>query len=281
MRRWPNHCALAIRLPSTLRKPQMQRLTLILPYYNEADFIGSTLASLKAQSVRGFRLVLVDNASTDGSEAIARAVLADAQDIEVEFLHEARPGKLHALMTGAAAVDSEFIATLDADTVYPPHYVGRCLDLFDANPRASCVMAIDLYDPPESRRGRAQRRRVALAAGLFPAKCHTGAYGQAFRTAAYRAAGGYDIARWPFVLEDHELPAQVMRFGPAVYDQQHYCFPSDRRVDRGNVNWSLFEQIVYFAMPERRLGWFFDAFLAPRLRRRGLENINLRDRDWA
>jgi len=258
----------------------MPRLTLILPYYNEADYLGLTLASLKAQEVRDFRLVLVDNASTDGSEAIARAAMADATGIDVAYLREPRPGKLHALMTGAAAVDSEFIATLDADTIYPPQYVALCLSLFDANPRASCVMAADLYDPPESKAGLAQRRKVALAASLFPAQCHTGAFGQAFRTSAYRAAGGYDIARWPFVLEDHELPARVMRFGPAVYDQQHYCFPSDRRVDRGNVNWTLFEQIVYFLTPARKLDWFFASFLADRLRRRGLENINLRERDW-
>ena len=259
----------------------MPRITLVLPYYNEAQFITPTLESLLKQDERDFRLVLVDNASTDGSEAIARAVLAHPGETEICFLSEPTPGKLHALKSGAALVESEFLATLDADTVYPPDYVSRCLALFDANPNASSVMAIDLYDPPESRAGRAQRRRVALAAGLFPAKCHTGAYGQAFRTAAYRASGGYDIALWPFVLEDHELPARVMRYGPSVYDQDLFCFPSDRRVDRGHVNWTPFEQLVYLFVPACRLDWYFGTFLAGRLRRRGLENINLRQRDWA
>ena len=48
------------------------RWTFVIAYYNEADFLPATLAALAAQTVP-FRLVLVDNGSTDGSDAIARA----------------------------------------------------------------------------------------------------------------------------------------------------------------------------------------------------------------
>ena len=258
----------------------MPRITLVMPYYNEARFIEATLASLMAQEARDFRLVLIDNGSTDGSEAIARAVCRNAGMTDVVFLSEPKPGKLHALMTGLAMIETEFVATLDADTNYPPGYVSRCLALFDANPRASSVMAIDLYDPADSARGLAQRRRVAFAARMFRAKCHTGAYGQAFRTAAYRASGGYDIDRWPYVLEDHELIYRIMWTGPSVYDRDHFCFPSDRRSDRGNVNWTLLDQIAYLLVPKCLLSAYFNRYLGPRLERRGLRNINLREQNW-
>ena len=43
------------------------------------------LASMKAQTTRPFRLILVDNASSDGSADVAREALADAEGIEIVF----------------------------------------------------------------------------------------------------------------------------------------------------------------------------------------------------
>jgi len=251
-------------------------ITLVLPFYNEAGYIERTLESLARQKDRRFALVLVDNASTDDSQARAAAACAALGDIEVRFLFEGKLGKINALATGLARVETPYLATLDADTIYPPDYVGNCIGLFRANPDASAVMAIGLSCALGPAAHQRVIRTTRLRASLLSAKCHSGGYAQAFRTQAFRAAGGYDAAIWNFVLEDHEIVHRVTRFGRLVYDSGHFCITSDRREDRTPVSWSLGERLLYAAVPGSMLNWYFHSFLMKRFARRRLFNVNLR-----
>jgi len=251
-------------------------ITLVLPFYNEAGYIERTLESLAHQKDRRFSLVLVDNASTDDSQARAAIVCAALSDIAIRFLYESKLGKIHALATGLARIETPYLATLDADTWYPPDYVGNCIRLFRENPDATAVMAIGLSCSLGSGARRRVLRTTKLRSRLLPAKCHSGAYAQSFRTRAFRAAGGYDAAIWNFVLEDHEIVHRVARFGRLVYDTGHFCVTSDRREDRAGVSWSLSERLLYAAMPAAMLNWYFHSFLLSRFARRKLFNLNLR-----
>lgn len=251
-------------------------ITLVLPYYNEADYIAATLRSLAEQSDRRFKLVLVDNASTDFSAQLARQSCETMGDIEVAFLDEQQPGKIFALRTGIAAAQTRFVATLDADTIYPADYVRRILQGFASHADAVAVLAFDrpLGSPPRA------SARQWLFADYLPKKCHTGGFGQAFDAKALGRCGGFDPVRWPYVLEDHEIIARIGKLGSLVYSDDHVCFPSDRRTDRSDCNWSLSERVLYKLVPSIMLDWFFYSFLAKRFERRGLRNIKLRDQTW-
>jgi hypothetical protein len=71
------------------------RWSIVLPVFNEPDFLPRTLASLAKQSVL-FRLIVVDNGLTDGCIAEARA-LAESGALDALFLSEPQPGQVHAL----------------------------------------------------------------------------------------------------------------------------------------------------------------------------------------
>jgi glycosyltransferase involved in cell wall biosynthesis len=251
-------------------------ITLVLPFYNEAGYIERTLESLAQQTDRRFTLVLVDNASSDDSEARAASACTALVDVNVRFMFEGRPGKINALATGLAGIETPYLATLDADTLYPPDYVGNCIALFDANPDAAAVLAIGLSSALSS----AARRRLVwitwLLSRLLRSKCHSGAYAQSFRTSAFVASGGYDCAIWKFVLEDHEIVHRVSPFGRLVYDRSHWCTTSDRRSNRTSVSWSLIEKSLYAVTPTAMMHWYFHSFLQRRFERRKLFNENLR-----
>ena len=51
-------------------------LTLIIPFYNRADFLPRTLRSLDAVNLRGVELLLVDDGSTDASATLCRDYLS-------------------------------------------------------------------------------------------------------------------------------------------------------------------------------------------------------------
>lgn len=262
-----------------------KKISVIIPYYNERANIHATLESFGAQTCRDFCLILVDNASDDGSADIAREVMARYPDLEVHFLHNPRPGQLPTLDYGLAAVCTPYVATCDADTIYPPHYIAQCIEMFEAgkpprNGPVVGVMAVDLYWSPDDPASNRRIRKILYKSRLFSSQCHAGGYAQAYRTDIVRKVGGFGTDRWPYLLYDHELYEQVRRHGRMRYSPQHYCFSSDRRTDRSSVGWTWSERMVYRFTPGAGKHWFFYQFLAKRFARRGLFQEKLRQRDF-
>jgi len=255
------------------------RWTVIVPYFNEKDYLTRTLETLVAQQFRDFRLVLVDNGSTDGSAALARRFLQDHQDIETLFLEESRKGKTSALAAGAATVTTEYLAFCDADTLYPPQYLATADRLMQTHgEEVVAVMAIDIYAPATSARTRRRLWARAAVARLLNWQAHTGGYAHCFRTEAYRAAGGYSADMWPYVLEDHEVMNRILAQGKAVYDQRFWAMPSTRRA--GQMSWTLAERVRYHLTPFSMQRAFFHEYLAPRLAARNATALALRARPW-
>jgi glycosyltransferase involved in cell wall biosynthesis len=257
------------------------RWSVILPFYNEAEFLALTLRSLAEQTLWPAQLVLVDNGSTDGSAEICRQIIAAHGGMDAVILEEPQPGKIPALAKGLALVETPFVATCDADTFYPPRYLERCDQLFtEGGDNCVAVMACDIHGQPHAAASRWRRAKIAAKARLFTSKCHAGGYAQAFHTDALRKAGGFDLALWPFVLEDHEVVNRLLRLGEIRYAADHWCIPSTRRSDRTGVSWTRMERLLYACSPAPAKDWFFYDFLAPRFEKRRLDFLKLRERDW-
>jgi dolichol-phosphate mannosyltransferase len=107
----------------------------VLPTYDEADnvehVVTATQAVLRQAAPEGFRVLVVDDASPDGTGAIADR-LAAAHPREVEVLHRAAKEGLgrayvagfeHALRSGAA-----FVCEMDADGSHEPADLPRLLE---------------------------------------------------------------------------------------------------------------------------------------------------------
>jgi dolichol-phosphate mannosyltransferase len=107
---------------------------LVLPTYNEAENIEPVVAAARATLARaapeGFRILVVDDASPDGTGAIAER-LAAVQPGEVEVLHRTErtglgpaylAGFAHALVAGAG-----FVCEMDADLSHDPADLARLL----------------------------------------------------------------------------------------------------------------------------------------------------------
>jgi glycosyltransferase involved in cell wall biosynthesis len=255
-------------------------ITFLLPFYNEEGFIGRTVASLAGQTDRRFRLLMIDNGSTDRGRKEALAAAAVMPAVDTTVIEEPAPGKIFALKAGLAEVTTRFVATIDADTIYPPTYVATCLQMFERNPGASCVIAVAVTGDPYALPNRLRRLRTAAYAILFRNRAHGGGCGQAFAASALRKAGGFDPTLWPFVLEDHEVIYRVAKTGPILHGFGHYCSTADRRADRSSVSWNCAERIAYKLMPRQLMGWYFHRFLAARFRARGKQNSALRSRGW-
>ncbi len=255
--------------------------TVLIPFYNEEDYLPRTLRSLCEQSLTPAQIILVDNASTDNSVAAAESILRTYPHINARIIHEPRPGRTQAMQCGLEAVTTPLVATCDADTWYPPDYLAKAGTLFAAHPEAASVMAIDIYGDPQSWGARLKRLKTRLVSLILPRQCHTGAYGHMFRTQIVKNCGGFDPQIWPYVMEDHELAHRVLKAGPSIYRMDLWCMPSNRRTNAESVCWRLGERLLYHLTPWAFKDWFFYRFLANRLRKRRLDNMALRERNWA
>lgn len=258
------------------------RWSVVIPYFNEEAYLQATLASLSAQMVRPFHVILVDNGSTDRTAELARAWAVAQQGIRVTLLSEPTPGQVHALAAGVAAVDTEFLAICDADTLYPPGYLEAATARMDSVPQSIVgFIAHDTHADPDSLSERAGRWLYThVVPNILRNQAHGGGYAHLMRTAQFRASGGYSAGLWPYVLKDHELAHRLTKQGEIRYATDLWVRPSDRRADRNGVRWTLFERILYHLTPPRAKDWFFYGFLRRRFVARGQQDTVLRKRSW-
>ena len=251
------------------------RWSVLVPFFNERDLLARTIESLAAQEVP-VRIVLIDNGSTDDSAAIARATCARL-NVNHLLVTERIPGKVAALAAGLRRVRSQYVATCDADTYYPAGYLAAAERLLM---QEDCVVA-GAYFACEKAEASVRRRtgtKMCATARILPRQCHTGGAGQAFRTDVLNASGGFDVDRWNYVLEDHEIIHRVTKYGAMRYSADLWCAPSMRERDRASIRWTLAERLTYSATIGWAGDWFFYAFLASRLRARRLGSECIRER---
>ena len=257
------------------------RWSVVIPYYNERDYLPATLASLLAQRERPFRLILVDNGSSDGSAEIARQALTDAAGVDVIHLQETEPGQAAALECGLRAAETEFTAICDADTRYAENYLERAGEVFkDGGPDVVAVLATALYGDPDCADSRRRRLKMRIVPYLLRNQCHAGGYAQTFRTEALKRAGGYSRAIWPHLRKDHELIHRVLKEGRIVHDPNLWCFANARRDVAAQSRWTLSERVLYHLTPFQAKDWFFYTFLGPRMAARKMDELRLRERPW-
>lgn len=113
-------------------------VSVIVPAYNVADYIGDALNSVLAQTFTDFEIIVVNDGSPD-TEALEK-VLAPYLS-RIVYLKQENRGVSAARNTGIKAARGELIAFLDGDDTWLPHYLEVQVSRIQADP------AIDVLYP--------------------------------------------------------------------------------------------------------------------------------------
>ncbi len=119
--------------------PDMARVDVLMPAYNAAATLRDAIESIRAQTVRDIRIVVVNDGSTDATASIA-AELA-RQDGRVKLVNTPNRGIVEARNEALRNATSEFIACLDADDLAFPHRLERELKYLANHPECVAVGA--------------------------------------------------------------------------------------------------------------------------------------------
>ncbi|MFC3713300.1 glycosyltransferase family 2 protein [Sphingoaurantiacus capsulatus] len=110
-------------------------ISVVMAAWNAAPTIARALDSIAAQTVAPAEVIVVDDASTDATAAIAEAHPLKPRIVR----HAANRGGAAALQSGLEAAANDWVAFLDADDEWLPEKLAAQVDALVAEPQASIV----------------------------------------------------------------------------------------------------------------------------------------------
>jgi glycosyltransferase involved in cell wall biosynthesis len=118
--------------------PSFQPLvSIIVPSYNQGQFLPATLESIFDQDYRPLEVVVVDGASTDNTVSVLER--AAAEHPELRWVSEPDDGPEDAINKGLRMISGQIAAIQSSDDVYFPGAIRAAVDGFAAHPDAGIV----------------------------------------------------------------------------------------------------------------------------------------------
>ncbi len=113
----------------------MPSVDVIIPCYNYGRFLGECVDSVLCQDLDDLRIVIIDNASTDDSVAVARRLSACHDCVEL-VRHEKNLGAQASFNEGIDLARADYVMILCADDLLNEGTLGRACDVLDRHPEA-------------------------------------------------------------------------------------------------------------------------------------------------
>lgn len=99
----------------------MPKFSIVIPLYNKEKAIARTLESVFAQTFDDYEVLVVNDGTTDNSEAVVRTF----KNNKLRLISQENAGAAAARNTGIAHANGKFIAFLDADDLWNPDYLKK------------------------------------------------------------------------------------------------------------------------------------------------------------
>ena len=116
-----------------MKTSEKLRFSIVIPCYNEANFIRETLISLKAQdTTEKYEIIVVDNNCNDETVKIAR-------DYGATIVTEKQAGVCFARQAGTESAKGEIIVSTDADTVFSPGWLSFIDNCFNKSEKIVAI----------------------------------------------------------------------------------------------------------------------------------------------
>ena len=105
---------------------------IIVPCYRYGRFLERCVASVLAQGVADLRILIIDDASPDGSGAVAREIAARDPRIRA-VVHDANRGHIATYNEGIAWAEARYMLLLSADDMLAPGALKRAIEVMEEN----------------------------------------------------------------------------------------------------------------------------------------------------
>ena len=182
------------------------QVTVLMPAYNAAAYLGEAVASILAQDFTDFELLIIDDGSTDATPALADSLAKS--DPRIRVTHQSNRGLIATLNDNLHQVRGAYLARMDADDISLPGRLGKQMAYLAAHPKVAGVgSSYETFGGEQKVWSLPAEPRFVRAAMLFRSAVSHGAV--MLRTSLFQHESlRYDPA-FPHA-EDYHLWAQIL-----------------------------------------------------------------------
>lgn len=211
------------------------RVSVIIPAYNEENYITKTLEALRLQDYPNYEVLVVNNASTDRTaEVVSAFIFRNGLTFKFRLLHEKRQGTQFARECGRKFATGGIIAQLDADCLPPRQWISTGVGLLHAKNAAAVAGPYDYFDGKRFVRMFTYISQLLILQPLntliqFFRRGGVAIGGNMFiRASILERAGGYNTAL-RFYGDDVDIALKVSRYGHLLFTRKIMVKSSSRR----------------------------------------------------
>lgn len=192
----------------------MEKISVIIPCYNDGAYLSETIEKLLQQTVPIHEIIIVNDGSTDVKTL---QVLNNIEsDPKIKVIHQENKRMSAARNTGVNAATGEYIVALDADDYFDNRFFEKALSVFNKEPNVAVVTSYIKYFG--ERTGNAKPRGGAIYNFLFSNQCPACAM---VRKTDWDQVGGYD-ENMRLGYEDWEFYIRITKEGKTVFVIDEY-----------------------------------------------------------
>jgi glycosyltransferase involved in cell wall biosynthesis len=111
--------------------------SVVIPAFNAAATLRSTIDSILAQTVAAREIIVVDDGSIDETASVAGAIAGP-----ITLIRQANRGPGAATTAGFSRVTTQWVATLDADDLWLPHKIERQFAFYADNTNLAGIFSL-------------------------------------------------------------------------------------------------------------------------------------------
>lgn len=123
-----------------------KRITVFTPTYNRAYILGKCYKSLVQQTCKDFEWLIIDDGSTDETEALVRSWQAEDNGFDIRYIYKENGGLHTGYNTAIANMTTELSVCIDSDDSMPTDGIERILAHWDRvnEPDIAGLVGLDL-----------------------------------------------------------------------------------------------------------------------------------------
>lgn len=140
----------AKEIASAPYSPDAPFVSVILPVHNGHDYLGDTIASLQAQTMRNAEFIFVDDESSDDSVDILKR--AAERDGRIQVIPQKRSNAGAARNRGLDAAKGKYVIFLDSDDTFDPNLLTYTVDRAERFDAQAVIFNADILQLPERTR---------------------------------------------------------------------------------------------------------------------------------
>lgn len=175
-----------------------------MPTYNVAPYVGEAIGSVLRQTFSDFKLLVMDDCSTDGTVAAVRSI----DDSRIHIVqNERNVGLAENLNRGLALIETELVARMDGDDIAEPYWLEHEVAILDTHPEIGiCSGGFERFGTKKALVRFPERHEDIAANMLFECSVIV----PTFRMSLYRDLGlRYRTGAFP--AEDYQFWAECLR----------------------------------------------------------------------